>query len=588
MHVEAIYHRSADSYCYAYDDRTVHIRLRAKKDDLQTVKALYGDKYDWENTATETHLHKIASDELFDYWQAELTPPHFRLRYAFELVSGERKLWYTEQGFSASKPQDPLSFFDYPFLWQSEVLKPPEWVKGAIFYQIFPERFANGDPANDPTDVRPWEQDDPGPHDYYGGDLQGVLDRIDYIQSLGVNAVYFTPLFEANTNHKYDTTDYFKIDPHFGDTELLRKLVQAFHDRGIRVILDAVFNHSGYQFAPFRDVLEKGRESAYWDWFHMKDYPVAAGSKPSYHCFAFESHMPKLNTANPEVRAYLLGVAQHWVRECDIDGWRLDVANEVDHEFWRHFRKALKSLKPDFYILGEIWHDAMPWLRGDQFDAVMNYPATEAVLRFFAKDEIDAETFSYQICRLLASYPRQVNEAAFNIVGSHDTPRLLTVANDERKVMQAALFQFLLPGAPCIYYGDEIGMRGGADPDCRKPMVWERERQNGELLDFYRKLISLRMAHPALQEGSFEFVYARNRQLVVRRKHANERVYVCFNHGGAQETISFSTEGQIPLEPMWGNGASRMADGMMNVTLPPFGLLVLAEPLGMIDKTTVV
>ncbi|TMV46268.1 alpha-glycosidase [Paenibacillus mesophilus] len=578
MHVEAIYHRSADSYCYAYDDRTVHIRLRAKKDDLQTVKAIYGDKYDWEHTAKETPLYKMATDELFDYWQAEFAPPHRRLRYAFELVSGKRKLWYTEQGFSESKPRDPLSFFDYPFLWPSEILKPPEWVKGAVFYQIFPERFANGDPANDPAGVRPWEQDDPGPHDYFGGDLQGVLDRIDYIQSLGVNAVYFTPLFEANTNHKYDTADYFKIDPHFGDTELLRRLVQAFHDRGIRVILDAVFNHSGIRFAPFRDVLENGRESAYWDWFHMKDYPVATGSKPSYHCFAFESHMPKLNTANPEVRAYLLDVARHWVNECDIDGWRLDVANEVDHEFWRQFRKALKALKPDFYILGEIWHDAMPWLRGDQFDAVMNYPATEAVLRFFAKDAIDAETLSHQINRLLASYPRQVNEAAFNIIGSHDTPRLLTVANDERKAMQAALFQFILPGAPCLYYGDEVGMRGGADPDCRKPMVWEKQRQNGELLDFYRRLISLRLAHPALQEGSFEFVYARDRQIVVRRKHASEHVYVCFNHGGAQERILFSTDGQLSPVPIWGNGTFRMADDTVTVTLPPFGWLVLAAP----------
>lgn len=587
MLVEAIYHRSADSYCYAYDQNTVHIRLRAKKDDLHAVRALYGDKYDWANTASETFLHKIATDELFDYWQAELTPPHFRLRYAFELVSGKEKLWYTEQGFSEQKPQDPLTFFDYPFIWPTEVLQPPDWVKKAVFYQIFPERFANGDKTNDPAHVRPWEQDDPGPYDYYGGDLQGVLDRIDYLHSLGVGAVYFTPLFEANTNHKYDTADYYKVDPHFGDAALLKKLVQTFHERGIRVILDAVFNHSGGGFAPFRDVLEKGRESVYWNWFHMKDSPAADGAVPSYHCFAFESHMPKLNTANPEVRAYLLDVARYWVKECDIDGWRLDVANEVDHEFWRHFRRELKSLKPDFYILGEIWHDAMPWLRGDQFDAVMNYPATEAVLQFFAKDDIDAETFSFRVNRLLASYPQQVNEAAFNIVGSHDTPRLLTAAHDERKARQAVLFQFILPGAPCIYYGDEVGMTGGADPDCRKPMVWDPQKQNGGLLGFYRELIALRKAHPALQEGSFEIVYARNRQLVVRRKHVNEHVYVCFNHSDAEKQLSFAGETRTPPVPIWGKGTARMDDAAMTVSLPPFGWLVLAAP-GAIDKTDVV
>lgn len=576
MLVEAIYHRSSDSYCYAYDERTVHIRLRARKGDLQSVRALHGDKYDWDNTVSETHLRVMATDELFDYWQAELTPPHYRLRYSFELVSGDRKLWYTEQGFTEVKPQDPLTFFDYPFIWPNEVLKPPAWVKEAVFYQIFPERFANGDPSNDPTDIRAWDQDDPGQHDYYGGDLQGVLDRLDYIRSLGVNAIYFTPLFEANTNHKYDTADYYRIDPHFGDVSLLKKLVQACHERGIRVVLDAVFNHSGKGFAPFRDVLEKGRESAYWDWFLMRDDSVADGSRPPYHCFAFEAHMPKLNTTNPKVREYLLGVAEYWVKECDIDGWRLDVANEVDHDFWREFRKTLKSLKPDFYILGEIWHDAMPWLRGDQFDAVMNYPATEAVLQFSAHETIDAETLSSRINRLLASYPQQVNEAAFNIIGSHDTPRVLTIAQDARKVMQAALLQFILPGAPCIYYGDEVGMTGGADPDCRKPMVWDEKLQNAELLDFYRQLIVMRKAHPALREGSFEFVYAQGRQLVVRRKHASEHVYVCLNHEDAEKSISFVLEQAKSPATIGGNGAGRMSDAAMTVTLPPYGWLVLA------------
>jgi len=356
----------------------------------------------------------------------------------------------------------------------------------------------------------------------------------------------------------------------------MKKLVQACHERGIRVVLDAVFNHSGKGFAPFRDVLEKGRESAYWDWFLMRDDPAADGSVPPYHCFAFEAHMPKLNTTNPEVREYLLGVAQYWVKECDIDGWRLDVANEVDHDFWRDFRKTLKSLKPDFYILGEIWHDAMPWLRGDQFDAVMNYPVTEAVLQFCAHGTIDAETLSARINRLLASYPQQVNEAAFNIVGSHDTPRILTVAQEARKVMQAALLQFMLPGAPCIYYGDEVGMTGGADPDCRKPMVWDEERQNAELLSFYRQLIALRKTHLALREGSFEFVYAEGRQLVARRKFESDHVYICLNHEDAEKSISFAIERATTFAAIGGNGTSRVEGDAATVTLPPYGWLMLA------------
>lgn len=579
MIFEAIYHRAADSYCYAYDDNLIHIRLRTKKDDLQVVKAIHGDKYDWEHTVREKPLYKMASDELFDYWQAEIAPEHFRLRYTFELVSGEQTYWYTESGFSKEKPKDPLKFFDYPFLWSSEVLKPPGWVKEAIFYQIFPERFANGDPSNDPADVRPWEDANPGPHDFYGGDLQGVLDRIDYISSLGVNAIYFTPIFEAKTNHKYDTTDYLKVDPHFGDIELLKKLVNAFHDRGIRVILDAVFNHSGFWFVPFQDVIAKGPDSAYWDWFHIKEYPLKYEPKPSYHCFAFESHMPKLNTSNPEVRKYLLGVAQYWVKECDIDGWRLDVANEVDHAFWREFRKELKAIKPDFYILGEIWHDAMPWLQGDQFDAVMNYPATEAIIDFFAKETIDAQQFAYQINRLLPLYPQQVNEAAFNILGSHDTPRLLTVARDEKRLMLAALFQFIFLGAPCIYYGDEVGMRGGQDPDCRRPMIWDVEEQNHELLDFYRNLIAFRKNHLALQDGSFRIVYAQNRQLVVQRQHASEQLTICFNHSEQSAMLDFAFQTESSANILMGNGAYQMAGNQISVSLPPFGWLVAAASL---------
>ncbi|GIO98648.1 neopullulanase [Paenibacillus lautus] len=575
MLLEAIYHRPRNAYCYAYDDNLIHIRIRTKKDDLEEVHAFYGDKYDWDNTACEKALHKIASDELFDYWQVEIEPTHLRLRYAFHLISGDQTYWYTEKGFCKEKPGNPLTFFDFPFIWSHEVLKPPAWVKGSVFYQIFPERFANGDSSNDPASVRPWKDSNPGQHDYYGGDLQGVLDQLDYISSLGVNAIYFTPIFEAKTNHKYDTTDYLKVDPHFGDVKLLKKLVNSCHERGIRVILDAVFNHSGYDFAPFQDVIENGEKSKYRDWFHIRQFPITCEPRPSYHCFAFESHMPKLNTSNPEVRKYLLEVAKYWVTECDIDGWRLDVANEVDHDFWREFRKTLKALKPDLYILGEIWHDAMPWLEGDQFDAVMNYPATDAIIEFFAKDTLNAEQFSYQINWLLANYPQQVNEATFNVLGSHDTPRLLTVAQDENKLKLAVLFQFIFLGTPCIYYGDEVGMTGGADPDCRKPMIWEKDKQNHVLFNFYRDMIAIRKKHRVLQEGSFHFVYAKNNQLVVQRKNDNERIYICFNNSSQSKQVDFKIHQEFSPEQIIGYGTYEVEGDAITVSLPAFGWTVL-------------
>ncbi|MCG7410453.1 alpha-glycosidase [Paenibacillus sp. ACRRX] len=576
MFLEAIYHRPGQSYCYSYDEHTIHIRLRTKKNDLHSVRVLYGDKYDWDNTATVSELYKLASDEWFDYWQAEVVPLHLRLRYAFQLTDDEQSIWYTEKGFVKDKPHNPLTFFDFPFLWANEVLQPPAWVKDAVFYQIFPDRFANGDPSNDPESVRSWEASSPGPHDFYGGDLKGVLERLDYISELGINAIYFTPLFEAKTNHKYDTTDYMKVDPQFGDTELLKSLVEACHNRGIRVILDAVFNHCGYWFAPFQDVLEHGEASRYRDWFHIKSFPLTQAPRPSYHCFAFESHMPKLNTVHPDVRQYLLDVAQYWIRECDIDGWRLDVANEVDHEFWREFRKTCKSLKPDFYILGEIWHDAMPWLQGDQFDAVMNYPVTEAVLDFYAKDSINAEQFAYQVNKLLADYPQQVNEATFTILGSHDTPRLLTMARDERKMMLAVLFQFSFLGAPCIYYGDEVGMTGGEDPDCRKPMVWDASQQNRELYAFYHQLIALRTSKRALQAGRFRIVYADQQQLVVERKHGSEQVYICFNN--SKDVSTFTVAGMTVvsgLSMLLGNGTFKQESDQLIISLPAYGGCIL-------------
>ena len=220
------------------------------------------------------------------------------------------------------------------------------------------------------------------------GTLKESLNILDYLEELGINGIYFTPIFHAYSNHKYDTIDYREIDPQFGTKETLKTLIEECHKRNIRVMLDAVFNHSGYYFLPFQDLLEKGEKSKYKDWFHPHSFPLKGGERPNYETFGFFESMPKLNTANPEVKKYLLEVSAYWIEEFDIDGWRLDVANEVDQPFWREFRKTVKNIKPDLYILGEIWHDSMPWLRGDQFDAVMNYPFTNHVFRLVASQTI--------------------------------------------------------------------------------------------------------------------------------------------------------------------------------------------------------
>lgn len=369
-----------------------------------------------------------------------------------------------------------------------------------------------------------------------------------------------------------------QVDPHFGDVDTLKRLVDACHERGIRVLLDAVFNHAGRTFAPFVDVLEKGEDSEYKNWFHIREYPLqVVNNIPTYDAFAFEPLMPKLNTEHPEVKEYLLKVAEYWIKEVGIDGWRLDVANEVDHEFWRDFRKVVKRANPEAYILGEIWHESAPWLEGDKFDAVMNYPFTDAVLDFFVYGTLDAEGFAHSIGRQLSRYPLQASEVAFNLLDSHDTARLLTVAEGDKNVMKlAALFQFTFMGTPCIYYGDEIGMDGGGDPDCRKCMEWDPERQDRNLFNFYRKLIEIRGSHPALRTGRFTFLEAAagGSKLAYERSLGDDLIIVLINTEETVQTFRLDVQ-ERNWKNLWTGEALHAERGKLSLRLPAYGFAVL-------------
>lgn len=583
LHLEAVYHRPTDNYAYIYDSRAVHLRLRAKKGDITRCSVLYADKYQWAENQELVPMSLLGSDQLFDYWQCEVTPPFRRLAYVFLLEKGKRKMWYAEGGFFQRLPREYqiVHPFEVPFVHEVDTFSPPAWVKDAVFYQIFPERFANGDPANDPEKVEVWGNK-PTPQSFFGGDLQGVIDHLDHLTSLGVNAIYFTPVFEAPSNHKYDTVDYLKVDPHFGDLATLKRLVQTCHERGIRVMLDAVFNHAGFHFQPFQDVLARGHESPFVDWFHVRSFPLIT-NPPNYDTFGFVAEMPKLNTANPEVKEYLLKVARYWIEEVGIDGWRLDVANEVDHEFWREFRREVKKIQPDTYILGEIWHEAMPWLRGDQFDAVMNYPFTDAVLGFMAKESMAAAEFAARIIRNLVAYPQQVNQVMFNLLDSHDTARLLRKCGERKeKVKLAAALQLTFPGAPCVYYGDEVGMSGGEDPDCRQTMEWDPEKQDQELLGFYRRLIALRKEHPALRAGTLRFLLAEanQKQLAYLRESAGEKILIAINvsEEEAQISLPVTAPGYQTLGN-WGlveiNNGVNVTTDQLRIKLGAYGLVIL-------------
>jgi glycosidase len=442
------------------------------------------------------------------------------------------------------------------------------------------ERFANGDPGNDPEGTEPWGGQ-PKVDNFFGGDLQGVLDHLDDLVHLGVNAIYFTPLFRSPSNHKYDTVDYKQVDPHFGDNELLKKVVDTCHAKGIRVMLDAVFNHCSDQFPPFQDVLKNGEKSRYAEWFHVNDFPCEIRDGiPTYDTFGFFGNMPKFNTANPEVKAYLLDVAEYWIKEIKLDGWRLDVANEIDHHFWRDFRQVVKKANPDAYIVGEVWSDSLLWLIGDQFDSVMNYPFADKVLEFF-NGQMDGLTFANRIGALLMRYPQQTNEVVFNLLCSHDTPRLLTrVGGDTRRMKLTVAFLFTFMGTPCIFYGDEIGLTGDGDPDCRKCMEWDPDKQDRDLYEFYRSMIALRKKHPALRQGRFRFLQARHHDPSIVYERADDKMHfiIWMNNSDRPRTLSHpivTTDWVDALteEPV------KPEKGTMHIELEPFGFRIIRRKL---------
>lgn len=576
MLIEAVYHRPKLNWGYPYDRETIHLRLRTKKQDVKEVWALAGDKYMWEKSKERVQMHVFATDDLFDYWECEVVPPFRRIKYGFLLKNDDEEIWMDEDKFSKEEPKmDRL--FDIPFINPVDVFTPPAWVKDAVFYQIFPERFANGDPSINPKDTLPWGEK-PEWFNFFGGDLQGIIDHLDHLTELGINAIYMTPIFKATTNHKYDTEDYMELDPHFGDKETLKKLINTCHDKGIRVMFDAVFNHSGKTFAPFVDVQEKGEKSKYKDWFHVRKFPLAVEDGiPTYDTFDFEPLMPKLNTENPEVKEYLLNVARYWVEEFGIDGWRLDVADEVDHHFWREFRQTVKSINPDVYILGEIWHESSPWLQGDQFDAVMNYPFKNAVTDFFVEDTTDALTFAHAIGTQMSRYPRQVTEVSFNLLDSHDTARALTLAKGNKDRLKLAVtFQMTYSGTPCIYYGDEFGMEGDNDPDCRRCMVWDEKDQDLELFAFYQQLISLRKQYPALRQGIFKFLHAKkgNNGLIYERSDDEDTFVIAMNSSSEPVTVSIDVE-TSKWENMLDQTTLQVENGKLEEKLPAFAFVIL-------------
>ena len=566
MDFNAVYHQASDNYCYPLNNDELIINIKTGY-DVEAVSIILGDPFaagilgggeHWDGTEEPIIYKKRLKNQI--WWTTTVRPEFKRLKYYFKLQTAEESWFFFEDGFVSDEQMHlegrSRQCFVFPWMNPCDVPRTPAWVNDTVWYQIFPDRFCNGDHSIDPDNVVPWRDHGSVTNDEcFAGDLAGITSKLDYLQNLGINGLYLTPINESPSNHKYDTTDYTKIDPRFGDEETLIHLVEEAHKRGIRVMLDGVFNHCGYYFAPWQDVLAKGPESKYYDWFMINEWPFdrngQAAKKKQIYTFAFYDGMPKINTNNPEVRKYFVDICANWVEHYGIDGIRLDVANEVSHRFCKELHERVKGINPDIYILGEIWHNALPWLRGDEFDAVMNYPLGQSIKDFWIDKSLTNEDFEYTINRCYTSYMQQTNDVLFNLLDSHDTKRLRSdVKNLDEYFAQLAVL-FAMPGSPCIYYGTEIAMEGSYDPDCRRCMPWMdiEAGKYAERSEIIATLIRLRRQEPLLKSRNFHFPddYKDHKRVIQFQKVDFPDCYVEVLINCCEEDIEVEQQGEILL-----------------------------------------
>ncbi len=491
----------------------------------------------------------------------------------------------------------------------------PEWVQDAIFYQIFPDRFARS--ARNPNDnltFEPWDSP-PTAHGFKGGDLYGVAERLDYLTDLGINALYLNPIFASASNHRYHTFDYYNVDPLLGGNDALRTLLDAAHKKNIRVILDGVFNHASRGFWQFHHVLENGAGSPYKDWFffdeerlsgkkHWGAYPSPHEQKQLHHEDSLTAigyrawwnlpALPKFNTNSPAVREFLFDVAEYWIK-FGADGWRLDVPAEIDDDsFWQEFRRRVRAINPEAYIVGEIWHESQRWLQGDQFDAVMNYIGTNACAAFFPGHHLDlrvahqqsnfrnvqhpigAHEFADRVDHMMGLYKPEITRSQLNLLDSHDMPRFLSFASGDKNSLKLAwLFVMTITGAPCIYYGDEIGLDGEHDPFCRKSFPWDEHKWDKDLLEYFKQIIALRTKNPAFRRGDMKRLWSANGVYAYSRSFEGKTFVVALNVSEKPEQVHLPYEAQKTPRAVFGNASDISLDGGLKFTIPPRSGVIL-------------
>lgn len=564
MNRSAVLHIPISQYAFAQAEDVFTVRLRAAKGDLDACTLFFGDRACPASPVSfaQTAMKRRYQDELYDFFEVTLSPCMKRICYYFRLEKGEEWVYYYADAFHQGLPdlvtkdgfvlEGRSEYYQYPYILRSEVVRLPEWFQNAVVYNIFPDSFADGKRGLAGRKREIAAQDGTVSKSRLGGTIRGILENLDYIQGLGFNCLYLNPIFRAGEYHKYDIVDYFHVDPCLGTDEEFLMLTDAVHVRGMHIIIDGVFNHCSWYFPQFEDVVQKGEASGFCGWFYDLAFPVVRpkdeSKTPEYACFAYERRMPKLNTANAEVQEYFSQVGRYWIERFHVDGWRLDVANEVDKNFWRRFRRAVKGADPQAVLIGEVWENAEVWLKGDMFDSVMNYDFRKHCRDFFATEQTGADGFAFAMTDMLLRYPAQVSFGQLNLLDSHDVARFYSLCGEDYDRWQGAfLYLCMAPGVPSVFYGDEKRISGIREEEYRRAMPWKQDYSGSE--EFVRSVIRIRKDWIAPQDD-WNVIFADSQEnLLVFERCGVHRVRVLLHRGEAPADVKrFLEGGQALLE----------------------------------------
>ena len=566
MNLSAILHRCAYTDCYAFDENSLEINIRTAG-DIEAVLLVWCDSANhrkiedgsWRGGRVQMKKRFCLKNHII--WNCSIEPPFKRAEYYFEIFGKnengvEEKILFFENDFALPEQycSRPDAFHKFKMAWMNsaDIIRVPDWVKDTVWYQIMPDRFCSAGSHEKRFKNRDWE-DDLEMHwaDFYGGDLAGIIEKLDYLKELGISGIYFTPVLKSCSNHKYNIEDYEQIDPDFGSEEEMKELVRLAHERGIRIMVDAVFNHSGSDFPFWLDVLENGENSRYKDWFFVNEFPLDRNDRTDtsdgrYFSFDFVRNMPKLNTNNPEVQEYFTNVCRRWVNEWNVDGIRFDVGNEVSHSFVKKLRDTLCKEKSDLFLLGEIWTDSIQWLGGDEYHSVMNYPFMNAIEKFFS----NLGDFSQEMAKVYSLYYRQTNYVLFNFIDTHDTDRAVNSCRSMEEFYQKLVLLMTMQGTPCIFYGTEIALEGAGGPYNRRPMPWSEFDSDGRSLIFSRvkEIISIRNSCKSARAEKIEFIHCEEDRQVHYFRFADdgtERLRICINSSSVPMKVSLEEKEKV-------------------------------------------